>query len=199
MAFVPALNTVQVTLVFATNGVTTTNNYYVRKSTGWGEAEMLTLATQFISWWSGQMRQWIGNAVQLVRVQVRDLTVVDGLVVEQTAGLPLSGTDAAAAAPNSAACVTSLRTGLAGRSRRGRIYIGGLTEASTTATTVNIVTAVGIQNAHAQLQSTINFLGYDWVVVSRYLNGVARITALISNIITLITNSGIDTQRRRLT
>jgi hypothetical protein len=104
-------------------------------------------------------------------------------------------TDPAAA---NAAFVVSFRTGHAGRSFRGRTYVPGLVSAGfTDAQHVTTGFATGIHNAFASLISVLNLSSYALVVLSRYTALALRAVALATEITSIITNTTVDSQRRR--
>jgi len=97
-----------------------------------------------------------------------------------------------------AAVVISWRTASIGRSFRGRTYIGGLDAAATvTAQAISAPFAVAIAGAATDLIDRITALGGTLCVLSRYLAGTLRVVGLLTEIISVIVDTKIDSQRRR--
>jgi len=101
--------------------------------------------------------------------------------------------------PSHVAVVVSLRTGLAGRSYRGRLYIGGLTELQVDGDYPN----AGVRNALTAGVSAviIGMLGANQrpVVVSRYQAGLPRNPGVANPIISVLNvTQRVGSQRKRL-
>lgn len=199
MAFVPAPGVCQVDLIQSQGGAPIVNSIYIRKTTAWTETDQGLLRAAIQTWWVNTHRANLSNDIALTAIRTRDLSVQDGVTVTQQLATPSPGTRPVDAAPNNVALVTSLRTGLAGRSRRGRLYLAGIGEDEVGQVIIDPARTAAIGSSMTALATTISAQGWDWVVISRFLNGVARVTALVTQILTIITNSGLDSQRRRLT
>lgn len=111
------------------------------------------------------------------------------------------GTDTTPAAPGSVALVVSLRTGITGRSARGRLYLAGLSESDITGNIYNDTQRVAIQDAFTSLvdrsYGTPPLGGL--CVVSFWDDGVQRTEGRPLAYTSCIVNAGLDSQRRRLT
>lgn len=143
----------------------------------------------------------LSSDIKMVRWECQYIGSIDGVVSESSS--IATGLVSNAALPGNVALCLSLRTGLSGRSRRGRIYLGGIPE--------NYVTANEIT---AELASSINtkateFLGDiatglegqgEVVVISRYANKQLRTEPLVTVVTDmLLKDRVVDSQRRRLT
>jgi hypothetical protein len=94
--------------------------------------------------------------------------------------------------------VISWRTGAIGRSFRGRTYIGGLDGAATiTAQSVSTSFAGAIAAAASDLIDRLQTYGAALAVLSRYASKVLRVTGLLTEIISVLVDTKIDSQRRR--
>lgn len=198
MVFVPALNVAEVAMRYTINNRPIVNVLYFRKSTALTLADLTTLATLVRDWWQNTMRANFSIDIRLGVVSVRDLTVQNGLIYDLVIASPIGGTRAGNPASNQVAIVTSNRTGLAGRSYRGRNFWASIVENDVTTEFLETTLCTNVGNAMVALRTSVVAAGFDWVVVSRVLNGVARVTALISDIISVIVNTRVDTQRRRV-
>lgn len=100
-------------------------------------------------------------------------------------------------AANAAMCV-SLRTSFTGRSFRGRMFIGGLGQAglqdAQNFTPTYVAAVAGVVEDFITALNTIN---QTLVVVSNYALGVVRVIALATEIISIIVDTKVDSQRRR--
>jgi len=106
----------------------------------------------------------------------------------------VSGSPAAA---NAAACV-SLRTAYTGRSFRGRFYVGGLPQAAFgNAHLIDSGTAAALSGYFEDFITGLNTINKTLVVVSNYAAGVVRLIALATEVNAVITDTKIDSQRRR--
>jgi len=127
-----------------------------------------------------------------------DVHVANGTQEIGTYASSNQGTATGAAAAGNAAVVTSLRTNFTGRSFRGRWYWGGLANVSlTNAQTLTTADATAFSGYFADFITALQGVGLTLTVVSRFAAGVARVTALATEIIAVITDTKIDSQRRR--
>jgi hypothetical protein len=111
----------------------------------------------------------------------------------------LPGSKTGTAAPMNAAVVVSLRTGLRGRSYRGRCYLGSISMSDVaSAVDINSNFQAAIVAAFAGLQAALLSAALDMVVVSKQHNGVPRSAGATYAIEQIVVDSHIDSQRRRL-
>lgn len=108
------------------------------------------------------------------------------------------GTGAGAAAAANAALVASLRTNFTGRSFRGRFYLGALLASSlVNAQTYNASLAGDFGDVFMDFIDALAAINMTLVVVSNFASGVVRVVALATEIIAIIVDTKIDSQRRR--
>lgn len=101
--------------------------------------------------------------------------------------------------PNNVTLAVSLRTGMVGRSRRGRVYHVGLAEAMVSVNDVVAPYNATIPTAYFNLIGILNVLDMRLVVISYYEDGALRSVPLVSEVIdAILTDNTVDTQRRRL-
>lgn len=175
------------------------NVNHVRKDAG-GAAERLAIANHFKALWEGTggttpkgMKDFRQIKVVFQKVSVQDISTLPFPVPsEYTSGT--AGTSAGIELPAQTALVVSLKTGLAGRSYRGRTYVGGFTTTaiSDDGTYDRPSGAVMVQlgQAFGDLASNLNGDGTPLVVASRSLGTSEEVTEI------LVDNKW-DTQRRR--
>jgi len=143
------------------------------------------------------------KTIQVPSMVLQNITVTDVHVANggQTI-LPLTtanvGTSSGtAAAANAAQCI-SLRTAQIGRSFRGRFYLGGLSNANLDSAQNWGTGQTGIvAGLFEDFMDALDLIGCTLVVVSKVANGVARITALATEVISIIVDTKVDSQRRR--
>lgn len=126
----------------------------------------------------------------------------DALPQEQyffTPTTPRPGTATGSALPSNVAFCISLRTRFIGRSFRGRLYAGGLTEAQVGGDRLVAGEADRIRDAYVALDSDTTSEAFTWVVASFFSEGVPRLVPVASVIENITyTDDRVDTQRRRL-
>ena len=177
--FIPCLNTAKFALTFTdVNGDQQINTIWVKRSAPWTLSTLNAVSAGLVTWFTtavgGQtMQANMSNQVSFVQVQFRDYTTQNGLSGIYQTGLPLVGT---IAQPQLAAGLTfafTLRTGLAGRSYRGRVFQVGMTLSAIVNIQNNTVVpafAAGIAAVWANLITAIPAAdpAASWVVTSRY-------------------------------
>lgn len=134
----------------------------------------------------------------LNNITVTDVSIVGGMQKIYPLVADNIGTAPGSAAAANAAVVISLRSGLVGRSYRGRFYVGALSN-------TNLQDAQNIGTAAASFYATtfqdfmdaLDAAGQALVVVSRFAAGVARLVALTTEVISIIVDTKVDSQRRR--
>lgn len=198
MTFVPALDTVEVALKFTYGDKTVVNVLNFREPSGVTFAKIQALALIVRDWWSNTMRASFSGGITLVELACRDLTAQNSFVYNLPVSTNNVGTKPGGTTPAQVAIVTSHRTGVAGRGYRGRSYWCGIVESDVDTQIVQTTLATQLGANMTALSTNVSAAGWDWVVVSRWLNGVARVVALISEIASVIVNTRVDTQRRRV-
>lgn len=197
--YVPFDKTMFVEFIQTFAGETVVNGIYVKGSSVVTTALMDDLAAELITWQDEQMQSLHHTSWQLTMLRIRDLTSQFSFVKEYTDGLPISGNHAAAAStPGNAALVVTFRTGLAGRSFRGRNYIGGLPLVMDDPNHFTDAFAAALQAAYATLPTVLDTLTLTHVVASRWINGVLRTTGAATPVTGYTVNDQVDSQRRRL-
>lgn len=128
------------------------------------------------------------TATQWDAPEGQTVTVTDG-----RAGVLSTGT-----VSSNVAVVASFRTGRAGRSRRGRIYVPGAGEEEVigNAPTDNLRNAIIV--GLLQMGTYALSQGIAHIVSSAFADGAPRATRLASIISQILVDARVDTQRRRL-
>lgn len=156
------------------------------------------------AWLQAPATGQLNAAYTLLDVTVTDVEAAGGPTATSTSA-PVSGGSTGVHTANQSALVVSWRTGLAGRSNRGRTYLGGLDNdilADANHVTSAFATAVtaGANNFIVAVQAW----GWELSVASYYSgvdgNGrpVPRAEAVITPVTFAIVNTRLDSQRRRM-
>lgn len=201
MAFIPVLNTVGLFLRHSVGGAIMGNQIWVLDEEAGIVSPRVQQITEAVNtWWTTVLRNQISQSVALVAVEGRDFTVPDGEVFVAQNTPPPMGAVASPVLPAHTTLALSLRSGLAGRSRRGRIYHVGLSEGDVTGDFVAQPRADGIKTAWDTLRTAVLApINCTHVIVSFVSNGVPRETALRTPVTTTThIDLRVDTQRRRL-
>lgn len=201
MPFVPATNVLEVAALGTYSGEEVVNVWHVEKPAGSiQEDDLDNVAGIFDLWYSTDFAPLVHTSWTHNRTRVRDLSAQDGLVKEyavntvgQRSGSPLPGSNTV--------CI-SLRSGLAGRSRRGRKYFSGSVHADLVGADVNLWSTAHLddmRDAVAALNATLTG-DYELVIVSKFSLGAPRATALVSRVTAVVIATGrVTSQRGRLT
>lgn len=180
------------------NGVPVVNVWHVKDPEPHDAGELGAMSLLFQEWWEDHLRVNLSNSYVLQNITVTDLEVADGLqdvlsLTTNNQGL----VDTGQAAGNAAMCV-SLRSGLSGRSRRGRTFFGGLPQVGlTNAQTFSTPFATAMAANMQALIDALAAVGNALCVLSRITGGVLRVTGLLTEIIDIIVDTKVDSQRRR--
>jgi len=161
-------------------------------------ADLAALQTRLQDWINTSYRTLLPTDVTFTGLKLTSQQSINDIQL-QTA-LALAGTVAAPSAPNETTYCVSLRTGVSGRSARGRFYWLGLAVANIA--TQNRVGALFRTNVTASVQTLISAIasdGYQWSIVSYISNGVPRPGGPVYfPVLTATTTDDIvDSQRRR--
>lgn len=179
------------------NGIPVVNRFYVTQAGAVTFADLEAVETVMLNFWNvlkgGQHQSYI-----LQNITITDVSIANGqqLVSALTSGN--TGTLATAPAAANAALVIGLRTDFTGRSFRGRYYLGGLASSQfSDAQNILAITCATIAGWFEDLIAALGVIGKVMVVVSNFANGVERLTALATEIISIVIDTKVDSQRRR--
>ena len=210
MAFIPVTNVAQATLSFLILDSDIAENIFHIKNTGaWDASGLLALNNAMIAW---EATTYTGASYKLSRADTttfltstaRDLTTqTSPVVTTDVSGGGEVGSDASGSLNNGLTKAFTARTGLSGRSQRGRTFVVGLPVDAVDSGDPNKIkssAATGYSNFLTGLIAAIPAANAAWslVVVSKYHNGAPR----ASGVATPITSYGyadlnMDFQRRR--
>lgn len=200
MAFQPVPNTVvaEIITAFGLSG-SIQNNLYFRFSGGYTQSDLDDLANDVANFWANGAMPTLSAGTTLIAVHVRGLESELDLEAFANTDVPTVGSNVSAALPSNVALALKFTTGFIGRSARGRIYIGGWGESSVTGNLVVTSHADFIRDAFINDLVTTIPAGCEHVVVSRYHNGVLRVSGQVLPVTGYsYTDYRVDSQRRRL-
>jgi len=206
MAFIPVANTALVEVRFTQNGQNVENTLWFENAADPDSAALTTLAIAVRDWWDAELKPIVSSNVQLREVVATSMTTDSSPIGSSTPAEADFGGSTANIVPGNVTMSISFRTGLRGRSFRGRNYAVGLTEDQVTGNQfVTGLTALW-QAAYFALIDAAATAGWQWVVVSRF-SGVddsgdpipraAGVTTPVIDVV--VVDDNVDSQRRRLT
>lgn len=198
MAFIPLPNGVRVAMEYTLQGELIVNVYHFTTASPITTVNLTALAAVLADMFITDMAGLYSTDLSLQQVVATDVSEADGIQIVYNTGLPVAGGSANDSAPNNVAVVMSLRTGLTGRSRRGRNYYGGIDETLIAGNTPSAGFQSNMFTANDNMQLAADTLGFTWVVASYRHLGAPRVTALATPITTLIMDARSDSMRKRL-
>lgn len=179
------------------NGIPVVNRVFVTQTTPVSSGDLDDAIVEALAFFNN-VKAVYHPSYTLNNITATDVSVANGTqtVLPLTSSNVGTGTGAAAAA-NAALCI-SLRTNFTGRSFRGRFYVGGLTNGNLiNAQTFDTAAAASVGGIFMDFIDALTAINKTLVVVSNYASGVVRVVALATEIISIIVNTTIDSQRRR--
>lgn len=211
MPFQPVPDAASVTMTFTMNdGETAQNIFHVVKGSAWGADELARLADQFVTWYEGAedfphpYSEHMSENSHLTAVLARALDAEGAPEGTPTLAIPTTGgADGTTQLQNGLTFTITHRTGLAGRSFRGRTYVPCLSTNSVFEVGANAIKptyAADLVASFRQLRDLLNLADATWhlAVVSRYHNGVARAAGVSTPVVDFgYSDIYLDFQRRR--
>jgi len=198
MPFQALANGIKIEFNAMQNGVPVVNIHNVISPTGVDDSVLEDCALAMDEWWTDDGRALHHSTYVLQNITLTDISVENGHQLIFTSITNPAGTGTGAAAAANAAVVVSWRTANTGRSFRGRTYVGGLANSTlVNAQTIETAAQTAIITAYAGLLAALEAINLTLVVVSRFAAGVARVAALGTEIISIIVDTKVDSQRRR--
>lgn len=199
MAFVPAVDCAEAVIGFIGDGGNYNNVLNFKYATAYDQSNIDDLADAVDGAVGSDYLAILSDQVSYVNTHVRGLT--SSVDLEGVANASAStGGDSDSPLPSNATLCVSLRTGLTGRSARGRFYSVGATFGDVL--TADVFTAAYVAAVVATIvaiSTQAGAAGWTLVVLSRRNAGVA-LTAAVARPVTQIyaVDNNVDSQRRRL-
>lgn len=197
MVFQQIAQTVEVHINARQDNVPVVNRFYVEVLATPTEAIMDLVFGVVDAWITASLAPQMTNHMAYESVSIKDMHIANGQLKIYTPTATTGGRSATAAINSAASCI-SLRTIFSGKNFRGRFYLGGLCQSDFTSST-QIGTAVVTSHADimTDLLDALDAAGYALVVVSKVLNGIQRLVAVTTEVVSIVVNTVVDNQRRR--
>jgi len=197
MAFPPVADCVEVQLRALIDDQHVENRWFVNVGAPPTDLVMNSVAGVAASWINPTYRDLANANVTFTEIVVTDKSVVDG--AEISVPVNLAGLVDSAPYPNETAFCISCRSGLTGRSRRGRIFL--FPPSSSNVTPPNKVTdayRTGAIDAVQALMDAYATSGFAMGVVSYVSGGAPRVTPLFTRYVSAIAvDNLLDSMRSR--
>lgn len=201
MPFVPAAAVAEVELRCTLAGQRVENTLYWRLTAGGTPTpvQVETLTEDLYAWFIANYLPQSSASLTLRSLYGRDLTTASGAVHERVSAPGEVGGVGGNAASNNVSLCLSFKTGLAGRSNRGRNYMMGIPASSVAGNLISGPYMTAMLDAYNELIDPAFSPGWKWGVLSRFSGGAPR----AAGVFTLINSVGfyddvVDSMRRRL-
>lgn len=200
MATVYAPNVAEVLMNFTYQGEPAQNTLYFLNVLEPTETNLADLAQALYGVWETVAAPFCPSSVTLNNIEANSLDQAEAPTFTYTPPTAKSGEDILPAASNNVTIAVSFRTGLGGRSRRGRNYWVGLLEANVNNNRLDSSVRTAILGYYSgMIGDEAVAPGWRWGVYSRFSNKTPRLTGLFTPITSVVfTNDVVDSQRNRL-
>lgn len=168
------------------------NTFHVSNPTGWSLSTMAALANDVQTWLNGQYKGLIPAVYSWYLISVRLYDPSNPLAYDLSISPPIVGTFTGTAEAGNVTATLSLRTGLAGRKYRGRLYVAGISE--TALGVLDLLTSGWVVQAGTVAQALLTALN----VGARALTIFHKLTNTYTNVNGYAIENIVDSQRRRL-
>lgn len=200
MAFVPATNVLMVEVRGTLNGQQVETTQYHEHTGAIVTADVDDLFDWYETEFLPDYLAELGIEYKITELYGTDLTSNTSPTYSRVFSPQLEGANAAAAMPGNVAACISFRTVGRGRSARGRNYVPGLLESDVTGNGMDVGLVNALVAAYELMLGGGTYpAAWVWVIVSRYLLGSPRVSALVSDVIDVLsTDLTVESQRGRL-
>lgn len=188
---------IQVRLLMTQNQVRMENVWNVDYGAAVTPVGLFLVGGIFDAWLTSDYSLLISSSCTFDQIVCTDISVANGA---QDIRIPTTtnGANGTAQAAGNAALVASLRTIHTGKNFRGRTYIPALANNFLTDAQHVSVGVAAVANTHfVNLLAALVAGGYKLCVLSRYLNNALRAIGLLTEVISIVTDTKIDSQQRR--
>lgn len=199
MAFQPAPNIVGVEVRCTYLGQNVENTLYFQCLATPTATDVQEIAEQVEGWFVTSVLPELSDQLVYRETYARSLETESAPEFTANESLGDTGVDTSAPLPGNVTWTIQFRTGLTGRSYRGRNYIMGLSENQIVGNQLATATAAALVTAYNALLTVASGFDWSWVVLSRQQDGALlpnAIGAAVNNV--GYANLDLDSQRRRL-
>lgn len=182
MPFIPAEDTARVAIKFlSANGEDATNVLHFQNTAdGANPASMTALLDLLEDWLETDWAPAASQDWQTDFIEAVSINNADGPLVTRV--LTVNGTVTQPALPAQDTIAVSARTGLSGRSRRGRIFHVGMPKTFVTGSTITSAGSAQLLASYEALLDTLAPSDWRYVIASFVANKVPRTTALLTQV-----------------
>jgi hypothetical protein len=167
--------------------------------------DLTAIAAVFQAWWTSELRTGLSVATSWLGA---DLTALDSsgspFLAYNNSG-PITGSFSGGIYPPNVSLAVSLRTGLSGRSFRGRLYMPGVSTVAPISGGFHIPASIAFwQPLYDALRTRLITAGYHWCVVSYYSGmtsaheKIPRAVGIATPITAVVIGRRSDSMRSRL-
>lgn len=162
--------------------------------------EVQLLATGVADWFTGNLLPLLSPDYVYEQTVATGLRTESDLTFTSDTASGTAGGAIVASDPNNVTLAVSFRSGVTGRSFRGRNYVPGLPGSAISNNRVSATLANNIAGAYEILMGTDAVAtGFTWGVISRRTNNAPRVAGIVTPITqVVIVDTVVDSQRRRL-
>jgi hypothetical protein len=198
--FISAPNTASIELIYQNASEYNENVIHVEKGSPYSFANLQAVRAIVDAWDAATGYQFRHTTAQLVRIRSKALDTNTSPLEDYFLPTPRGGAVGGNAVPLNVAFCVKLATGLAGRSYRGRWYLGNLgTPQINDAGHILALTVAAYPPALDALRAALLAGGHTQVITSYRNNGAWRTTAVNTPVTAAVAvDNAIDSQRRRL-
>lgn len=198
MAFQPVPDGVEVVINGVQNTVPIVNVIHVQDTEVHDEARLGEICDAVKAWWSTYLAPLLHTSYTLQSIVATNMTSSAGPQVTRSYTTGNVGLQTGDPSAGNGAVVISWRTANIGRSFRGRTYVGAMgSDQLTTAQTVDPTVLTAYLSAGTHLVDALTAIGAKLAVLSRYAAKALRVAGLLTEIISVIVDNKVDSQRRR--
>ena len=197
--FIPAPNTARVRMVYLLDGQTVMNVFYFLASAPMVYSDLTNLASEVLSAWQAQLKPQQPEELTLSYIEATSLDAADAF--QYVLPVNEAGTNGTSAVlPNNVTLSISFKTGVTGRSNRGRMYWLQLAEGQVVKSTVSPIFLATLMTKIEDFFDAIETGTSTFHSIVSYCNdGTWRTTASVLPVESYVTvDTNIDSQRRRL-
>jgi len=171
------------------------------------EGEIAALGADLHSWYQTYLIPIQGSVCVLNEIYLRQALIAGGAELTIPGDLLDVGSAGGDPEAGNVTLTVSFRTGLSGRSYRGRNYSIGMTKSQQSGGTASSAYVEALEDAYSELKNIIDTTGdFVWVIYSQYEgvdagtgNPIPRLTPLMTPVSTaIVVDDRTDSQRRRL-
>lgn len=199
MAFQPVTDAFQILVNYRQAGQQLQNQFYCNVNSSPPTNLHEAIGATFEAWLRDQWSTVASDQAEVNNIVVTDVRTAGGVQLTIVPATPLTGDVSGEAMPTGTTITASWRTGLAGRSFRGRTYHVGLAESQCTGNSIASGIRTQMLTAYGRLILDTQAGDYPLAVCSRVSNGAPRVSGILTNVSAVIVEEFIDSQRRRLT